>query len=72
MKPRVNVQIFVGYQLCFGMRDVVLCKSGNVEIVQDAGGVLNTGGKENGGVGGKKGYLYCSSWDLIHIVRFVR
>jgi len=32
-----------------------LCKSRDIEIVQDAGGVYHTGGKEKGGVGGKKG-----------------
>jgi len=42
-----------------------------VERVEDAGGVTNTGGKENGGEGGKKGYIYSSSCDLIHILRFV-
>jgi len=45
-----------------GKRGVVLYKSHDVKIVQDAGGVFNTGGKENGGVGGKKGYIYSSSW----------
>jgi hypothetical protein len=42
-----------------------------VERVEHAGGVLNTGGKENGGKGGKKGYLYSSSGNLIHILHFV-
>jgi len=32
--------------------------------------VFNTGGKDNGGVGGKKGYIYMSSCDLIHILCF--
>jgi len=32
-----------------------------------AGGVFNTGGKENAGVGGKKGYTYFISCDVIHI-----
>jgi hypothetical protein len=36
-----------------------------------AAGVFNTGGKDNGGVGGKKGYIYLSSRDLIHILRFI-
>jgi hypothetical protein len=34
-----------------------LCKSGDIEGVDDAGGVLNTGGKEKGGEGGKRGYI---------------
>jgi len=57
--------------VCFRMRGVVLCKSRDVERVEDAGGVLNTGGKENEGVGRKKDYIYSSSCDLIHILRLV-
>jgi len=70
-KPRVNVRSCVVYQVCIGTRGVVLGKSRDVEIVQDAGSVFNMGGKENGGVGGKKGYIYSSSCDLIHILHFV-
>jgi hypothetical protein len=36
-----------------------------------AGCVFNTGGNENRGVGGKNGYIYLSSCDLVHILRFV-
>ena len=43
----------------------------SVQRVEDAGGVLHTGGKENGGEGVRKGYIYVSSCDLIHILRFV-
>jgi len=50
--------------VCFETRGVVLCKSLDVKRVEDAGSVLNTGGKENGGVGGKKGYIYMSSCDF--------
>jgi len=50
----VNIQSCVGYWVCFGTRGVVLCKSRDVEIVQDAGSVFNMGRKENGCVGGKK------------------
>jgi len=32
---------------------------------QDPVGVYNTGGKEKGGVGGKKGYIYSSSGDFL-------
>ena len=54
------------------MRGVVLCKSHNVQIVQNAGGVSNTGGKENGDEGGKKGYIYSSSCDfLVELVLLV-
>jgi hypothetical protein len=34
-----------------------LCMFHDVETVQDAGGVLNIGGKKNGGVGGRR-YIY--------------
>jgi hypothetical protein len=57
--------------VCFGRRGVVLCKSHDVERLEDAGGVLNTGGNENGGVGGFTGYIYSSFCDLIHILRLV-
>ena len=67
----MNVQSCVGYQVCFGTRGVVLCKSHDVKIGQDAAGVFYMGGKDNGGVGGKKGYIYSGSCDLIHILRFV-
>jgi hypothetical protein len=51
----------------FGMGGVVLCMSRDVEIVQDAAGVCDMGGKDNGGVGRKKGYIYSSSGDcLVH------
>jgi len=36
----VNVQSCVGYRVCLGTRGVVLCKSRDVEIVQDADGVF--------------------------------
>ena len=70
-KPRVNVPSCVGYLVCFGTRSVVLCMSRVVEIVQDAAGVFNTGGKDNGGIGGNKGYIYSSPCDSIHIQRVV-
>jgi hypothetical protein len=39
---------------------------------QDAVGVYNTGGKDKGTVGGKKGYIYSSSGDfLVQLVSFV-
>jgi len=61
----VDAQSCVGYRVCFGTRGVVLGKSLDVEIVQDAASVFNTGGKDNGGVGGKKGYIYSSSGDFL-------
>ena len=57
--------------MCFGMRGVVLCKSRDVERVENAGCVLNTEEKENGGNGGKKGYIYSSACDLIHVLHFI-
>jgi len=54
------------------MRYVDLCKSHDLERVDDAGGVLNTGTKENGGERGKKGYIYSSSCKfLVHLVLLV-
>jgi hypothetical protein len=40
------------------MRDIIFGKSRVVEGVEEGGGVFNTGGKEIGGVGGNKGYIY--------------
>jgi len=62
-KPRGNVQGCVGYRVCFRLRGTVLCKSCDVEIVQHAGGVFNTRGKEIEGVGKKEG---------IYILQFLR
>jgi len=42
-----------------------LSKSGDVMRVQDADGVFDTGGKQNGGAGGKKGYIYLSFCDFL-------
>jgi len=71
MNPRGNVQSCLGYWVCFGTRGVVLCKSRDVEIIQDTGGVFNMGGKENGGVGGKNEYIYPSSCNfLVQLVRY--
>jgi hypothetical protein len=53
------------------MRGIVLCKSHDIKIVQDAAGVFNPGAKDSAGVGGKKGYIYSSSCDLIHILYYV-
>jgi len=41
------------------------------ERVEYAGGELNSRRKQNGGEGGKRGYIYSSSSILIHILRFV-
>jgi hypothetical protein len=49
----------------FGTRGIVLCKSYDVEIAQDGGGVCHTGGKENQCVGGKEGYIYSSSGNFL-------
>jgi len=50
--------------VCFETRGVVLGNLRGVELVQDAGSVINMGGKENGGVGGKIRYIYSSYWDI--------
>jgi len=57
--------------VCFGTRGVLWRKSHDVEIVQDAGSLFNTGGKENGSLGGKKGYIYVSScYFPVQLVRY--
>jgi len=38
----VNLQSCVGYRVCFVTRGIVMRKSCDVEIVQDAGGVFIT------------------------------
>ena len=50
--------------MCFGTTGVGLCKSRDVEGVEEAGGVSNTGGNETGDVGRKKGYIYSSFCDF--------
>ena len=37
----MNIQRCIGNRVCFGTSGVVLCKSRDVKIVQDAGGVVN-------------------------------
>jgi hypothetical protein len=64
----VNTQSCVGYQVYCGMIGVVLGKSRDVRIVQDATVVINTGAIDNADVGGKEGYIYSSFCDLIHIL----
>jgi hypothetical protein len=52
------------------MCGVVLCKSGDVDLVQVAGGVFHTGREQNEDVSGKKGYKYSSSCTvLLQLVR---
>jgi hypothetical protein len=47
------------------MRRVVLCKSRDVTIVQDAAGVFDMEGNDNAGVGGKKRYIHSSSGEFL-------
>jgi len=48
-----------------------MCKSCDIKLVQDAGGVFDTGGNVYGDVGGTKGYIYSSSCDfLVYLVRY--
>jgi hypothetical protein len=67
----VNIQSVVGYRVSFAMREVVLCKSCDVEIVHDAASVFNMGGQHYRGVGGKTRDIYSSSADVIHFLHFV-
>ena len=54
------------------MRGIVLWRSRDVEGVEDAGGELNMGRKENVGVGRKKGYIYSSTCNfLVQLVLLV-
>jgi hypothetical protein len=53
------------------MRRVILCKSCDVRIVQEAAILFNTGANDNRGVDGKMEYIYLSSCDLIHNLQFV-
>jgi hypothetical protein len=49
----------------------VFCKSHNVKIIQDAGSVFNTKGKDNCGVCGKMGCIYSSFCNfLVQHVRY--
>jgi hypothetical protein len=63
-KPGGNVQRCVGYSVCFRTRGGVLYKSHVIETVQESGGVINIGAKQNVGEGGKMGYIYSSSCDF--------
>jgi len=65
MNPRGKLQSSVGYQLCFGTRGVVRCKSCVVERVQDPGCACNMGGTQMGGEGGKMRYIYSSSCEFL-------
>jgi hypothetical protein len=56
MKPKENNPSCLRYSVYIGTKGVVLCKSHDVKRDHYAGGVLNTGGKENRGVHGKTGY----------------
>jgi len=69
-KLRGNVQGCVCHWVCFGIRGGDLCKSHDVEIVQDSGGVCNMRGKKKGGVGRNMEYTYSSFCNaLVQLVR---
>jgi hypothetical protein len=61
----------VGYVVCITARGVILCKTRDVDGIEDTRSEVNPGRRENGGVDGKKGYLYSSSRNLIHILCFI-
>jgi hypothetical protein len=63
--PTGNIQRCIVNGVNFGMRGVAMCMSCHIERVQVAGGVFKTGGKENGGKVGKKGYIYSSSCNIL-------
>jgi hypothetical protein len=51
--------------VCFGTRGIFSWKLSGVKIAQNAAGVFNTRGKDNGGVGGNMGDKYSSSGDFL-------
>jgi hypothetical protein len=67
----MNVQCNVGYRVCSGTTGIDWSKSCDIERVEDAGGAFNIGGNQTGGVDRRKGYIYSSSCNLIHILHFV-
>jgi len=56
----------------FGTRGVVLCKSPDVDIVQDASSVFDRGRQGNRGVGGKESEWRCTWEEGIYILEFLR
>jgi hypothetical protein len=70
-QSRGNVQSCVAYWVCVGTRGIVLCKSCDVEIPQDAGSMYTMGGKERRGVRGKKNFIHSYSGELlVQLVRY--
>jgi hypothetical protein len=65
MRPRGNVRSCAGYRVCFGTRGNILCRSHDIEGVQDTGGVFNMGGIQYSGTHRKKGYIYSSCHNLL-------
>jgi hypothetical protein len=66
-----NRECTVGNQVCFRITGVILCMSRDVKIVQDTCIVGNMGKIGNGGVGGKKGYIYLNRGDFfVQLVRY--
>jgi hypothetical protein len=68
----VTFQCCVCYRIWFETRGVVLCKPSDVENVQAAAGVFNTGRNISGGVGGRKRGWKCRGKDGIYILEFLR
>jgi len=62
--PRLNVQCWVDCTVFFGTPVVVLCKSWDIKIDQDAGGVNDAECSGIGGVGMMKQYRYSSFRDF--------
>ena len=65
------MESYIDYRVWFRTRSYAVCKSCDVEILQDCGGVFNSGGKENCSVGAKKRYIYSSFCDfLLQLVKY--
>jgi hypothetical protein len=57
--------------VCFPTSAIILCLPRDVQVGQDAGGVCNTGGKDNGGIAEKKEYISLGSYNfLIQLERY--
>ena len=67
-QPSINVQCCVDNWLNFATIGGVFHKSCEVKIVQHDYGVSNMGANGNGGIGGKKRYIYSSF--LVQLVKY--
>jgi len=72
-KPRVNVQSWVGYRVCFGTTGVVLCKSRDVEIRMRSVGIIREEKRMEMKAGRRDIYtrVLAISWFKVQLVSFV-